>query len=187
MKTKSFKKHAMVHVKPFFIFSTFVAFLLVFSSCSKSDISPKGSFINFALSGSLLNGDFEIKKMDVISDYDKATGYILSASEDLSETALINYQDHDQGLSVNLVFPAEKKLFEMQYNDIYYISVTDLNSNTILVSKTVSMNVSDLKKTGTGVLSKMSAKGNFNGIMVYVDAATGQEYSHTLSGKFEFN
>lgn len=177
----------MVHVKCFFNFSVYAFFLLALVSCSKSDTNPKGSFINFALSGSLLNGDFEIKKMDVISDYDKATGYILPASESVSETALINYQDHDQGLSVNLVFPAEKKLFEMLYNDSYHISVTDLSSNTILVSKTVSMNVSDFKKTGIGILAKMSATGNFNGIMVFVDVATGQEYAHTITGKFQFN
>jgi hypothetical protein len=161
--------------------------MFVFTACSKSDSNPKGSFINFALSGALLNGDFEIKKTDVISDYDKATGYILPASESVSETALINYQDHNQGLSVNLVFPAEKNLFELQYNDSYHISVTNVISSTILVSKTVSLNVSDLKKTGTGILAKMSATGNFNGIMVYVDVATGQEYPHTITGKFEFN
>ncbi len=185
MKTKFFPNP--LTAQPFLVFSLFTAFILVFASCSKLDTNPKGSFINFALSGSLLNGDFEIKKMDVINDYDKATGYILPASESVSETALINYQDHDQGLSVNLVFPAEKKLFEMQYNDSYHISVTDLSSNTILVSKTVSMNVSEFKKTGTGILAKMSATGNFNGIMVFVDVATGQEYSHTITGKFEFN
>ncbi|WP_372948688.1 hypothetical protein [Mariniphaga sp.] len=185
MKTISLKK--TVILRPYSFVLTLVTLLIVLTSCSKLDTNPKGSFINFALSGSLLNGDFEIKKMDGISDYDKATGYILPASESVSETALINYQDHDQGLSINLVFPAEKKLFEMQYNDSYHISVTDLSSNTILVSKTVSMNVSEFKKTGTGILAKMSATGNFNGIMVFVDAATGQEYSHTLSGKFEFN
>ncbi len=185
MKAKSYQKPASV--QPLLFFSAFIVFIVVFASCSKSDISPKGSFINFALSGSHFNGDFEIKKTDLISDYDKATGYILSATEGLSETALINYQDHDQGLSVNLIFPAEKKLFEMQYNDIYYLSVTDLISSKILVSKTVSMNVSEIQKTGTGILNKMSASGNFNGIMVYVDVATGQEYPHTISGKFEFN
>ena len=185
MKTKFYQNP--LTAQPSFIFSVFAVFMFVFAGCSKSDINEKGSFINFALSGSLLSGDFEIKKMDVISDYDKATGYIFPASESVSETALINYQDHDQGLSVNLVFPAEKKLFEMQYNDSYHISVTDLNSNTILVSKTVSMNVSEFKKTGTGILAKMSATGNFNGIMVFVDVATGQEYSHTITGKFEFN
>jgi hypothetical protein len=184
IKIKPFKKSSIIH---HYIFILLLApFLFTYVSCSKTDTKPKVSFINFALSGSLLNGDFEIKKTDMVNDLDKATGLLLPATESASETAIINFQDHDQGLSVNLVFPAEKKLFEMLFNDIYYISVSHAGSNTNLASKTVSMNVSEFKKTGIAFISKISATGNFNVIMVYVDAATDQEYPHTITGRFEF-
>lgn len=174
-------------------FRKFLAVPLLFSlilvgGCNKENLS-KQSFIKFELAGTLMNGVFTIEEdKDVI--FPLATGLIYPETDTEEETAILTYQNEDQDLAVTLVFPPKKGLIELLFDETNYLSISDLENQVFLASKTVSLNVSSFKKVGNPLINALGgtfeAKGTFNGVMVYVDGSTGEEFSHTVTGEFEY-
>jgi len=164
-------------------------FGLLFISCNKDEDGNGDSFITFAVSGPLMNGDFEIRqKKDV--DFGLANGFIVPADADVGESALITYQDENSSLVASIALPAKSGKTELLFNDPHHISITYImDDSVILASKMVSMNVTKFKKKSVSLLpiGTMDMSGNFEGIMVWVDASTNEEYTHTITGRFVYN
>jgi hypothetical protein len=160
--------------------------------CDKKDSDKESekepiSFIKFSVSGSKMNGDFEILQLDLMNDLSKAIGVLLPAQGDAPETATITYMDLDQGLQVAIIFPAEQNTFEIKLLDENGIGIYDLNNNILLDANNIELDVTNFKKTGDGILASMSATGNFEGTMIHIDVDTNQEYIHQVSGNFKLN
>ncbi|MEX0996806.1 MAG: hypothetical protein WDZ45_07145 [Flavobacteriaceae bacterium] len=169
-----------------------ILLLLIYSGCSiKDELTNKKSFVIVELAGPLKNGSFKIETGGAVDNFQNATGLFIPNEETNVETALLTFQDFDQDLSVGFAFPAKKGLNELLFDEIdEYISITFLNEELILVSKQVSLNITKFKKKESSLISfggSFEAKGTFTGIVVYVDSATNEEYTHILTGEFEYN
>jgi hypothetical protein len=172
-----------------FILTPLLFVFIIMSACNKDKLN-NASFIKFEVAGPLMNGVFTIEDKGQVF-FPLATGLLYPKTDTEEETAILTYQNEDQDLSVVLVFPPKKGLIELLLDETHYIGVSDLKNNVFLASKTVSLNVSSFKKRGSPLSNALGgtfdAKGTFNGIMVYVDSSTGEEFSHVFTGEFEYN
>lgn len=179
------------------IFSVIGIVIILFSclSCSINDIGDEftneKSYVKIELAGPLKNGVFKIETENAASNFHHATGLFVQNTETMVETALLTFQDETADLSIAFAFPAEKGLNELVFDEIdEYISITFLSEELFLASQLVSLNISQFEKKEIpflGLAGTFKAKGSFTGTVVYIDAATNTEYSHILTGEFEYN
>lgn len=177
---------------------------LLFVGCGDDDNFNRetGNYIHFSLAGSLMDGVYRIEEnLDYDNEDDPGfsqgmvTGMVIPDLEAGINLVTLGFTDSSQNLSVTLMFTGRTGLFELGSDDMALsLSITDQNTNnigddyTILVSKSVSLNVQELEMTNLGFISTVKrAKGHFNGVMTYVNVATGEEYSHTITGDFLVN
>lgn len=178
-----------------FIVISGILLLILFSGCSVEDIGKKftdeKSYVTIELAGPLKNGVFKIETENAANNFHYATGLFIQNAETMVETALLTFQDESSNLSVAFAFPAEKGLNELVFDEIdEYISISFLSEELFFASKLVSLNISQFEKKTIpllGVTGTFKAKGSFTGTVVYIDAATNTEYSHILTGEFEYN
>lgn len=166
--------------------------LFICLSCSiKDNFTGEKSFVKIELAGPLKNGVFKIETENAANNFHYATGLIMPNAETNEETAFLTFQSDDQNLSVAFVFPAKKGLNELLFDEVdEYISITFLNEELILVSKLMSLNITSFKKIENNLIGfggTFKAKGTFTGTVVYIDSATNMEYTHILTGEFEYN
>lgn len=169
-----------------------ILLLFLTSGCLiKDELTNKKSFVKIELAGPLKNGVFKIETEGAASNFQYASGLIMPNEETNEETALLTFQDDNQDLSVAFLFPANKGLNELVYDEIdEYISVTFLNEELILVSKLMSLNISKFEKKEnllSGYSGTFKARGTFTGTAVFVDVTTNEEYIHLLTGEFEYH
>lgn len=168
----------------------------VFIGCGSDDKPNRetGNYIKFSVAGSLMDGVYHIEENeDDEFSQGIVTGIIVPNGNGESFMTL-GFTDNSQKLSVTFSIPARKGLMELTDDIEMGMSITNQNPNnmgddyTILASKSVSLNITELETTNLGFLSTIKrAKGSFNGIMIYQDNVTGQEFSHTVTGDFLIN
>lgn len=179
-----------------------IRFLLLFTtalflgSCESDDKLNRetGNYIKFSVAGSLMDGVYHIEENeDDEFSQGIVTGIIVPNGNGESFMTL-GFTDNSQKLSVSFTIPARTGLMELTDDIEMGMSITNQNPNnmgddyTILASKSVSLNITELETTNLGFLSTIKrAKGHFNGIMIYQDNVTGQEFSHTVTGDFLIN
>lgn len=163
--------------------------------CTKNDdedaLTNKKSYVIVELTGSLKNGSFKIERENLESNPSLAQGLMLPNVETNEEIAFLTFQDGNEDLTIGFVFPAKKGLNELLYDESEeYITIAFLNDGLVLVSKMVSLNINTFEKkenSFNGFGGTFIAKGTFTGTVVYIDVATNTEYSHILTGEFEYN
>jgi len=157
-------------------------------SCNKEEDNGD-SFINFAVSGPLMNGDFEIRQRKN-QDFGLANGFVIPADGNTVESVIITFQDESLSLLASMALPARSGMTELLFDDPHHLTISQTTEESvILASKMVSMNVTKFKKRSISIspIGTMDMTGNFDGIMVWVDSSTGEEYTHTITGRFVFN
>lgn len=173
---------------------------IAFSSCKGDDEGNRrtANYIHFSVDGSLMPGVYDIRQeVDENDDYWANSGMvtgIVTPNENGEKVAILGFTDNAQNLAVTISVPAKKGIYEMGLSDLEkYISITNTNTNnmgedyTLLVSKTMSLNVKEIE-TSTGMFATVRhIKGSFNGVMVHIDSQTDMEYAHTVTGEFEIN
>lgn len=171
---------------------------ITFSSCKGDDEgnTRTANYIHFSVDGPLMSGIYDIRQeSDNIGTTNgvSVTG-LVTPNDDGEKIATLGFSDLSQNLAVTINVPAKKGIYEMGLIDLEkYISITNTNTNnmgedyTLLVSKTMSLNVKEIE-TSTGMFATVRhIKGSFNGVMVHIDSQTDMEYAHTVTGEFEIN
>ncbi len=169
-----------------------IIILIIFSGCDYEDVlTNKKSFVKIELAGPLKNGVFKIERENAASNFQLALGLIMADELTGDETALLTFEDIDQELRIVFAFPAEKGLNELLFDETdEYISIAFAKDELILASKLVSLNITSFEKmenTQSGISGTFKAKGTFTGIVVHIDVVNNMEYTHILTGEFEFN
>jgi len=176
-----------------------ITITLMVMGCGSDDKPNReaGNYIHFSLAGSLMDGVYHIEEDSDNPDSSQGmvTGMVIPDLEAGIDLVTLGFTDNSQKLGVTLMFSARTGLFELGDDDMgLSLSITDQNTNnigddyTILVSKSVSLNVQELEMTNLGFMSTIKrAKGHFNGVVYYEDIVTGEQYSHTITGDFLVN
>lgn len=175
--------------------------IVLFAACGSDDDSVNtdnsGSYINFSVSGQMMNGDYQIKENENEPFSEGIiTGVIIHNSEVDGKYALMTFTDENQNLVVSLTTPAKKGTFTLDENneDIVLMNIIDEEPSGIegdymlLMSTELTVSITEFETTTAGIFESVKkAKGSFNGVFLYLSATTGEEYAHTVTGDFNIN
>lgn len=177
-----------------YLFALIISFMFV--GCGDDDKPNRetGNYIKFSVAGPLMDGVYRIEEnLDDEFSEGMVSGLVVP-NGDGGNSVVLGFTDNSQKLAVSFTIPARTGLMELEEDIAMSMTITDQNQNnmgddhTILVSKSVSLNVAEFETTSFGIFSNVKrAKGSFNGIMIYRDVVSGQEFSHTVTGDFLIN
>lgn len=168
--------------------------LMLVASCDESssddDMNPivkHGNFVSYTLNGPVVNGDFTIVGKQ--SPTDEHQGNAVGDQLPGDEKFRLRYNDLEQDLSVQLIFPNKKGTFNIKD---FFLGDLDGRLSVFVggaarIGESGSITVSEIRFSGTGSALKMSVKGSFQGVVENFDLNLNQQFKHDISGDFELD
>lgn len=174
-----------------FLYFVVLSTILIFS-CSKEG-APEDGYFYASIDGPSWNGEFRIEgKAEELVGQAVITP---SSDPEIPDVLLITYNDSEENIAVSISVPAEERKTELtDDHNVFGMSMASQvggEEDVTLISKTLSMDITELKTTSGGVFGlniPSTVVGNFTGVMIYEKYENGQriEEVHTAHGDFKY-